>query len=412
MLASLRTAAVFGIEAVAVSVEVDVSFGLPGLVMVGLPDAAVRESRDRVRSAIRNSGFAFPQHRVTVNLAPADVRKAGAAFDLPIALGVLAATGIVTTRAITDALLVGELSLDGSMQPTRGVLPIAASARRNGCHRLVVPSANAAEASIVEGLRVLPVNSLQEAVDVLNHAVEPRAVQRPHRETEWADEPDLADVQGQALGRRALEVAAAGGHNLLLVGPPGAGKTMLARRLPGLLPPLTFDESLEVMKLAWTGEPVTYQGLHFSARDVTAMPTPLQQPYPPLWLGGNSKLTRRRVVEQATGWLPMLNPPEFATARRSAVLETIDDFAVMLADVHEHADRIGRTEPIEVMFCPPDVPLEYDAADLRAHVEFTKQLADLGVQWIAINGQGRSLADATTYIQRYADAVVGEISAL
>jgi len=246
MLASVRTAAVFGIEAVAVSVEVDVSFGLPGLVMVGLPDAAVRESRDRVRSAIRNSGFAFPQHRVTVNLAPADVRKAGAAFDLPIALGVLAATGIVTTRAITDALLVGELSLDGTMQPTRGVLPIAASARRNGCHRLLLPSANAAEASIVEGLRVLPVNSLQEAVDVLNDAVEPRAVVRPHREMASLDEPDLEDVQGQALGRRALEVAAAGGHNLLLVGPPGAGKTMLARRLPGLLPPLTFDESLEV----------------------------------------------------------------------------------------------------------------------------------------------------------------------
>ena len=119
-----------------------------------------------------------------------------------------------------------------------------------------------------------------------------------------------------------------------------------------------FDESLEVMKLAWTGEPVTYQGLHFSARDVTAMPTPLQKPYPPIWLGGNSKLTRRRVVEQATGWLPMLNPPEFATARRSAVLETVDDFAVMLADLRAHAERIGRTEPIEIMFCPPDVPLE------------------------------------------------------
>jgi len=249
MLASVRTAAVFGIEAVAVSVEVDVSFGLPGLVMVGLPDATVRESRDRVRSAIRNSGFAFPQHRVTVNLAPADVRKAGAAFDLPIALGVLAATGIVTTRAITDALLVGELSLDGSMQPTRGVLPIAASARRNGCHRLLLPSANAAEASIVEGLRVLPVNCLQEAVDVLNDAVEPRAVVRPQRETASLDEPDLADVQGQALGRRALEVAAAGGHNLLLVGPPGAGKSMLAARLPGILPPLTSAEALVVTRL-------------------------------------------------------------------------------------------------------------------------------------------------------------------
>lgn len=173
-----------------------------------------------------------------------------------------------------------------------------------------------------------------------------------------------------------------------------------------------FDESLEVMKLAWTGEPVTYQGLHFSARGVTAMPTPQQKPYPPIWLGGNSKLTRRRVVEQATGWLPMLNPPEFATARRSAVLETIDDFAVMLADLHEHAERIGRTEPIEVMFCPPDVPLEHDDAALGAHVEFTKQLADLGVQWIAINGQGRSLADAKSYIQRYADAVVDEITTL
>src|SRR6476469_1203718 len=221
MLASVRTAAVFGIEAVAVSVEVDVSFGLPGLVMVGLPDAAVRESRDRVRSAIRNSGFAFPQHRVTVNLAPADVRKAGAAFDLPIALGVLAATGIVTTRAITDALLVGELSLDGSMQPTRGVLPIAASARRNGCHRLLLPSANAAEASIVEGLRVLPVSSLQEAVDVLNDAVEPRAVVRPPRETASLDEPDLVDVQGQALRRRALEVTT--GHAVAGLLPAGGG---------------------------------------------------------------------------------------------------------------------------------------------------------------------------------------------
>src|SRR6478609_11988204 len=160
MLASVRTAAVFGIEAVAVSVEVDVSFGLPGLVMVGLPDAAVRESRDRVRSAIRNSGFAFPQHRVTVNLAPADVRKAGASFDLPIALGILAASGVVERRLIADLVLLGELSLDGSIHATRGVLPIAASARRDGLSGILLPAANVSEAAIVSGLEIVAVSSL------------------------------------------------------------------------------------------------------------------------------------------------------------------------------------------------------------------------------------------------------------
>ena len=173
-----------------------------------------------------------------------------------------------------------------------------------------------------------------------------------------------------------------------------------------------FDESIAVMKLAWTGEPVTYQGIHFSARNVTAMPTPKQLPHPPLWLGGNSKLTRRRVAEHATGWLPMLNPPETATARRSAVLETVDDFAVMLADLRAHAERVGRTEPVEVMFCPPDLPLEPDAGDIRAHVDLVKQLADLGVGWIAVNGQGSSLAEAKAFVTRYGDAVVADVSVL
>jgi magnesium chelatase family protein len=245
MLASLRSAALFGLDAMPVDVEVDVTFGLPSLVLVGLPDASVRESRDRVRSAIRNSGFDFPLQRVTVNLAPADVRKAGTAFDLPIALGVLAAIGVVKARTITDTIIIGELSLDGSMLPTRGVLPVAALARRQGFKRLVLPAANAAEAAVVDGLSLLPAESLGEAVDALNDGSRVRAPAPPVA-VAAADQPDLADVHGQHLARRALEIAAAGGHNVLLVGPPGAGKTMLARRLPGLLPPLAFDEALEV----------------------------------------------------------------------------------------------------------------------------------------------------------------------
>lgn len=252
MLACLRTAAVFGVDAYPVNVEVDVSFGLPSFTMVGLPDASVRESRDRVRSAIRNSGYEFPPHRITVNLAPADVRKAGASFDLPIALGILAASGVVERRHAPDRVLLGELSLDGSIHATRGVLPIAVAARRDGLVAILLPSSNAAEATIVAGLEVLPVSSLVDAVRALNDpagyaSALPVPVAAPGRRAPpFPSVPDLADVRGQLLARRALEIAAAGGHNLLLVGPPGAGKTMMARRLAGILPPLTIDEALEV----------------------------------------------------------------------------------------------------------------------------------------------------------------------
>jgi magnesium chelatase family protein len=247
VLACVRTAAVVGVDACPVHVEVEVSHGFPRFVMVGLPDTSVRESRDRVKSAIRNSGYEFPPHRIIVNLAPADVRKAGASFDLPIALGILAAAGVVERRHIPDVVLLGELSLDGSIHSARGVLPIAAGARREGLRGILLPASNAREAAIVVGLDVLPVTSLAGAVRVLNNPSSAEAAPLPPPSLPPStDSPDLADVRGQLLARRALEVAAAGRHNLLLVGPPGAGKTMMARRLAGILPPLTFDEALEV----------------------------------------------------------------------------------------------------------------------------------------------------------------------
>jgi len=251
-----------GLDAVRVFIEVDAVLGLPALTIVGLPDQAVRESRERVRSAVLNSQFHLPSQRFTINLAPADIKKEGGSFDLAIALGLLAASHQLDPAAVESVIALGELALDGAVRPVRGVLPIALGARRTR-RPLLVPAANAPEAALVDGLRVVPVRTLTDAAAHLSGASPiPSYVPPPPDGREGdAGDADFADVKGQPHARRALEVASAGGHHVLLIGPPGSGKTLLAQRLPGILPPWTPDEALETSAIhsvagALDGEPL------------------------------------------------------------------------------------------------------------------------------------------------------------
>lgn len=330
MLARIRSGALRGIDAIVVEVEVDVAPGLPQTTTVGLPDGAVREGRDRIRAALRNSGFDYPQRRITINLAPAGVRKEGAAFDLPIALGILAAHASPPLPGLADCCALGELGLDGRVHPVRGALSVAGAARRAGLATLLVPEANAREAALAAGPPVVGVASLRQAVAHLRgeSPIAPTRVDAAALlEAPVTEAPDLADVRGQEHARRALEVAAAGQHNLLLLGPPGSGKTMLARRLPSILPPLSLPQAIEVTAIH------SVAGL-LGDRTLLVAP-PMRAPHSGIsdaaLLGGGSPVRPGEITLAHRGVLFLDELPEFRRNALEPLRQPLEDRHITVA---------------------------------------------------------------------------------